>query len=76
MAEETAGSMIEMEDRLARDSRGEYKKGLVALISTYAAGVKSAMDEGLPPEEFFSSDHPRLRRFFGTEAPATSETRS
>ena len=30
----------------------------------------------LPPEEFFSSDHPRLRRFFGTEAQTASETRS
>lgn len=30
----------------------------------------------LPPDEFFSSDLPRLRRFFGTEAAAPTSTRS
>lgn len=30
-----------------------------------------AIEQG-PPEEFFRSEHPRLRRFFGDEAPAPS----
>lgn len=50
--EENHITMLEMEEKLARDEGGEYKASLLASLETLITDVKRDMDQGLAPEAF------------------------
>ncbi|MBF0103129.1 MAG: EscE/YscE/SsaE family type III secretion system needle protein co-chaperone [Desulfobacterales bacterium] len=47
-------SLLDIEEKMIKDSAGVYKNELLAKLVTYAAEIKQEIDRGLPPQEFES----------------------
>ena len=50
--EEAAAAMLDMEAKLEQDDDGAYRSDVLALLDKHAGEIKSALDSGLPPEDF------------------------
>lgn len=50
--QEAAAAMLDMEEKLAQDDDGAYRKKVRDILDKHAGEVKRALDAGLPPNEF------------------------
>lgn len=50
--EETAETLLDIEENLKKDRDGTYKKEIMDQFAAHLSQIKRAMDSGLPPEEF------------------------
>ena len=50
--EEAIAAMLEIEEKLAGDTAGVFRKEIVDILGECASVLKGALDSGLPPDEY------------------------